>query len=165
MWRQSAFVRAPPILLHRVAHWPQCKTTQQTGTAQAADRAVAKAHCVRKAAAAIRPTIHRQAASPIQLLEATAACRRSPRSGSLPVPFPQELRDSARESAQRIDVPHHSEEPRKKLSPASHTDLKKDRQSERSPWKLSPAGRTDLKKHIAIGRRGRSRLRDASTNL
>jgi hypothetical protein len=31
---------------------------------------------------------------PIQLLEATAACRRSPRSGSLPVPFPQELRDS-----------------------------------------------------------------------
>jgi hypothetical protein len=33
---------------------------------------------------------------------------------------------------QRIDVPHHSERTREKLSPASHTDFKKERQSERS---------------------------------
>ena len=33
---------------------------------------------------------------------------------------------------QRFDVPHHSEGPRKKLSPGGNTDLKKDRLNERS---------------------------------
>jgi len=105
-----------------------------------------KAPFVRTAAGATRPIIHRQAALPIQLLEATAACRRSPHSGSLPVPFPQELQDSAPQNLpQRIDVPHHSERPRRKLSPEGNTDPKKDRQGERSRQMLSPAGNTDLK--------------------
>jgi hypothetical protein len=135
--RLGFFFVAAKCLCSSVTHFVEaCGASatirNETLSAHSADhrmpkRAVlAKAHCVRKAAAAIRPTIHRQAALPIQQLEATAACRRSPHSGSLPVPFPQELQDSARRICPKDRCPqHHSERPRKKLSPAGHTDPKK----------------------------------------